>query len=872
MPIMQFGDMEEVVSDVFQAGGLPGLAAMRDRLQRVRGMPGEAQARAELAGVRECVKGEETVLIPEMSRGQYADYLHGALPVLSGHEHLLQPMFDVGSSEYARFMSTRKLVERTGSQGGRRVNLTSNVAEAVSETIPGRASAVRKRYSLVQVITDPEVQIKFDLGESQMNTIRAMAVAAPDAAAARASKAMREARPDLQPAVSAGSYSRSWKWARSSVRENTAKFTAIAVTVEASIIGEDLLVYGDSQGDEPRWFVSGPLCVAEEIYMIHKAVASADTSSVMVALGPELTILGIDISNGVKYECPTIEYHVGDGSETLPSRSSDYTMGQLTGFGRSTIEGMRTRVAGVTYDGKHVASAVRISSRYALVNTHVLDLGDVLLDGKPMMRDHELTKDMWLVRSKGEDAVSWPLREAITHEQVVVCYQGAQGRVVCTSPMVVFAADTSSISMSRSSELVPGMSGGAIVAVRDMALLGIYEGAGPGQAVGSVFSPRMFADVNSGASALLVSPREEVTADTDEITHRMRGRGLGAYLEAAIKSIHTLYTGKVVMGMAVGLGDKLVTSCDPDIYPFSLAANGGPVVFTEREGFLVYGAHQGAGAPRVTRRASYYERVVIIGVDGIGPYYSPELRVVHVGVNGKNFSLEGMNETDLMFQGGLVLALTDAAVLGIYVKKNHNKALGTCEFCVAYPEVERPRSSMEMDEAELAAEVARVFPTLHPGVWKTGLLEEVFTHSSCQKYEVSKRVFNGGMSPLAFVGDAVLRARLGVQLRESGAPTSSWARRVQAVQSNTALAGFFERTGLTNKIRMGGGTAAPIPGSKIHADCLEALAGAVYMSEPQDVFYAFADLVNANPERDKDDSNRRDSSASDVVAYSSNNS
>lgn len=834
------------VTDVFMAPDLPGGFSARQRLEFVRPLKDEAIVRAELAGVREYVKGDETVLIPEISRGSYSDHKHLVLPVLSGHEDVLQPMFDAGSREYAKYMSTRKIVERQGPDGAKYVSVTSNIAEALEVRQPGAAASVAKRYTLVQFLTDAEVQVKFQVTESQLAALKTMAVAQPDAAARRATEIAKAARPDLQPAVAAGDYSRSWRWAKASVRENTARYHPLSVTVEATIVGRDLIAYGPDVSEGSRWFVSGPLCVAEEVYEVHKAVSGADTSSVMIALGMELTILGIDIANGERYECPTIAYHVGSGDESLPAESSQYTMSQLTSVGRATVEGMGERIAAATCEGKHVASAVRVSSRYALVNSHVLELGTILLDGKAIMRERELTKDVWLVRSRGPDTVAWPLRGAIAGEQVVVCYRGAGGKVVCTSPMVVFASDASSLSMSVSSELRPGMSGGAIVAVRDMALLGVYEGAGTSQAVGSVFSPSMFAEANSGASAILVSPREDVAADTDEITHRFRGRGLGAYLASAINAVHPLYTEKNVMGMAVGSAGRLYTPCDPEVYPFSSEPDGTPIAFTSKEGFLFTAQVSDVGSPRVTRRASYYEKVVIIGTDDAGPYYSPELRVVHVGLNGRTFTLEGIDGTDLVFQGGLVLAMSDAAVLGVYVRKANNRLLGVCEFCVALPEVTTEVKGF--DEGRLTTAVMGMFPTLHPSVWQAGLLEEVFTHSSCQRYEVSKRPFNVGMAPLAYIGDAVLRARLGMNMRRTGVASSAWADKTREVLSNAALSAFADRAGLSELVRVGHGTAKPSPGSKIYADCVEALAGAVYLSEPAENFSAFADLVLVGPE------------------------
>jgi len=243
----------------------------------------------------------------------------------------------------------------------------------------------------------------------------------------------------------------------------------------------------------------------------------------------------------------------------------------------------------------------------------------------------------------------------------------------------------------------------------------------------------------------------------------------------------------------------------------------------------------------LTRSPNYYEKVVIVGRDGEGPYYSHVSRVIHIGVNGANFSLEAINlDASLPYGGGLVMSLVDAAVLGVFVRQSSHATFGVVEFCSAMPKYER---RVDDGFGSAAVAVREAFNMLRPAVWPDGLLEEVFTHSSCQRYRSPSKVFNTGMAPLAFLGDAAIKVRFAELARVCALPTGRWQQDIQRSQSNETFAALAVRFRLDEYVKFGHGMARAPPGAKVYADMVEALAGAVYLGEDPDTCASFLDML-----------------------------
>jgi hypothetical protein len=696
------------------------------------------------------------------------------------------------------------------------------------------ATAVKKVFRLTQVLTDASVQKKFSLTSEVLRALKAMAIVKPDDAARQAVKLMRKARPDIEVIVSAEGYSRSRRAAKEAVAEFCSRFPKVSVTDECTIIGTDLFMYGPGQARD-EWHVSGPLIHAPEVALAHRAVEVCGGSAVMFALGPEFVTLRIDIALRNKYLCPDVEYHVGDMFTELPAGSSPTTTALLSSEGHQRVRALRAAVAEVTENGVLVASCVRVSDKYYIVGSHVLEGTNLKVDGQPLRALKTVAPDLWLVEAHGPSAPVWALREAREGERVMVCYRGPSGELQYTSPLSVLTTGPLALTLSTSAELSKGMSGGAVVALDDLALLGVYEGTGRQQALALVFSPTMFADVHSVSGHTV-----ESRVDGLGVLQRLRDRGLGPLVDATLTAVQPLYSGVRHVGHAFGVGSKCFTTCNPDLTSLSLEPGGQPLLFAA-QGFLYVADVRLPAVPIVVRKPNYFEKVVVVGKDAEGPYYSSVSRVVHVGVGSSNFSLESLDgDTELPFDGGLVMSLVDGAVLGTRVKQSVSVGFGAVEFCVAMP---REQLDVGSDKSRWVEALKSNFPMLRPSLWSDGVLEEVFKHESVQVYRTPGKFFNGGSAPLAFVGASCLNMRFGQLARQFGLPYHKWDREVASTLSQKSLAELATKLDLEKLVQFGSNFDKVDAGPEVYAGLVRAVVGAAKVCEVESVFEEFLDLI-----------------------------
>jgi len=320
----------------------------------------------------------------------------------------------------------------------------------------------------------------------------------------------------------------------------------------------------------------------------------------------------------------------------------------------------------------------------------------------------------------------------------------------------------------------------------------------------------------------------ETMDDEGTVYYKMKRKGLGKMLDAAIESMEPLFAGPSHVGMGFKRGSRLITACDAQVLPLSVGVNKDGVVFDPGAAGM-FEAHLPTRhpGPMVIRQPNHGERVFVLGRDEEGPYYDGRgARVVQIGVSAKSFMIDSITgKASLPLAGGLVLARADGAVIGVFSRVTSNPHLGEVGYCLGL----RGLAAMEVETTEpLDVSLVRMFPMLHPGTWPAALLEEVVTHSSVQEYQ-SGASFNAGFKPLAYVGDSVLKLVMGEQLRRSGVPHAQWQKFIQAAQSNAALAAAADRTGLSSVIRLGGGLTTA--GVDVKAGVVEALVGAAYMRE-----------------------------------------
>jgi len=336
-------------------------------------------------------------------------------------------------------------------------------------------------------------------------------------------------------------------------------------------------------------------------------------------------------------------------------------------------------------------------------------------------------------------------------------------------------------------------------------------------ALGATFSPEMYTDICS-MSELGDSSHASARDEEGSVYVQMKERGLGGVVDVAMAAVVPLYSADVHVGMGYPAAGKLYTTCDPDIAPLTPLGETAPLVF-DREGPYYVASYPSEAGPAVTRNPSYGEKVFIVGRDADGEYVSSfQAKVVHIGVSSSWFQIAGLDlAAALPLQGGMILAVSDAAVVGVFKSSAYDARFGEVGQCVSTPKVPTVVAVRERPEAVLQ----RVFPFLRPDAWPEGVAASVLTHASAGESSVTS---------YAMVGDSAMRSVLWVRLLEAGVPTAKWQDVFQEVQSNARWAEKCEQLGLAKEIRTSPSVKLK-KGSKFHADVLEAVGGAIYLHE-----------------------------------------
>lgn len=555
--------------------------------------------------------------------------------------------------------------------------------------------------------------------------------------------------------------------------------------------------------------------------------------------------MDLDVMNRGTVLSPTYELHMGP-QESLPVASSVAADQILSSDGRAKLLSMRRSMEPVFVDGEQVACAVRIAGSRVLINSHVVNSDAVVEVRSALVYPQRMvSKDLWIAKtSEVVHQMDWTLRSPVVGESVVICYLRGD-KLQYTAPVSVRSTDGSVIVLSLTSDMRSGMSGAAVVAVHDMALLGVYSGAGAQQAVAAAFTPEHYTDLCTADAASEVSRSEAGSEIDDSLYRTMRSRGLGKLVDSAIESMAPIYDGMVHVGMGYQIGAEFRTTCDM-AEPLTVGIDRKNVVFSEPvSGVFSYQGSSvvaGTAGPSVYRAVQYGEKVFVVGRDDQGPYISRSSTVRHIGVASKSFFLAQMSDVGhLPLCGGLVVSQVDGAVVGQFQSVSSSMAMGEAVKCVSiHPALSQ---SPVVDTSDTVVDwLSRTFPMINPAAWPARLVEEVFTHSSCGGYS-DGRFFNTGNLPLAYIGDAVAKVLIGTSLRDYGVPHARWQEYIQAYQTDSHMARSCEDLGLNKWLRVGGGLIVQ-PGSKVNASLLEALIGAVYMQENTASVLSFCHAVD----------------------------
>jgi len=795
----------------------------------------DAARRLTLGTYRPVDRGTHHEAVPDFTRARAADLDFLETPAEIPDAADFSPFLRPGTAAWDDYFSTRKVVRRVRDDGTPVVSVTSNVADALSKTVATKAKPGVKRFEVAHLLTDVDLMDKFSIRGRFRADLKNMAVVDTQRAADLLQQHIRTYEGYERAEVRPGAYAYSWKAARERLKLQAARFPEISVAISATFIGDKIFIYGDQEKGEAGWRVFGPMRSAWLVMLVHRMVAHTNCEVVAFAMGPELTILDIDIHDGETVLSPCRERHAGPHDD-LPLRSSTALAAALSLSSLRALQAACEAVETVAVEGEDVASAVRITSKYVLVNSHVADEKAVTAGGKPLFPQRMLTKDLWLARCDGPDVV-WHLRQPEEGEQVVLCYRRHQ-ELQFSDPVRVLQVSDEILTLEKNEWMQHGVSGAAVVALRDLALVGLYDGLTLRRALVAAFTPAMYTEVCT-LSEIGSDSHVSSAGQAQGVYSALKSRGLGKVVDAAMASVVPLYSGNVHVGMGFSHGGRICTVCDPDVAPLSVAPEGRPLTFEKLHGPFFAADLPGFSTPppAVVRKPSYGEGVFVIGKDADGDYYSvSKARVTHVGVDAAFFQISPLKlEGALPLLGGLVVAHADAAVIGCFAGIRSSAARGEVGQCYTLPEVKRPAAAVERPEAALL----RIFPFIRPGAWPPGVAEAAVTHASAADASLPTT-----MAALAMVGDSAMRTALWVRLQEAGVPTARWQSILQEDQCNAGQVAACERLGLSKVLRVGRGVNVPA-GSKVFADMLEAVAGAVYLNESIDVFETFCKVIGA---------------------------
>lgn len=785
--------------------------------------------------------GDECRAVPDFTRAMASDLDFRELPAERPRVEDFAPFLQPGTEHWDRFFSQRKVVERE-SGDFRLASVTSNVVEVLDGAVSFAGEQIQvgrkkvKKYEVAHMLVDPDLAEKFHIGGVFRAQMRNLAAIDTERAARALQAHVRSYEGFERAEVVVGRYAGSWKAARERIKLEASRFQVTSVTTDALFISDKIFIYGPD--GEDGWRVFGPERVAWLVRLVHRMVAATSCASVIFALGPELTILDIDVHNGEGVLCPVRERHSGDHSE-LPMIDSVAVSSMLSFGEKEALISACDACVPLAVGGQDCATAVRITSRHLLVNSHVVaEGGELTVNGELVVPHRMLSKDLWIARSGGPGP-AWHLRRPEVGEAVVICYRRHE-MLQILGPIEVLSADGEIIALERDKGMLSGVSGGAVVAMSDLALLGVYDGVTMRRGVAAAFTAAMYTDV-CAMSDSGVEGHASVREGNGSVYSQLVERGFKKQLDAAFLSTHPLYTDDMHVGMGFVRGGRLFTACDPQVAPLAMGPTGSAMVFDVESGYYIAPVVGNlAKGPAVVRAPAYGEKAIILGKDAEGEYFSSKIaRVTHVGVGAENFQLMGLDVRNaLPLQGGLVLSLTDCAVVGTYFNPTHDRKRGEVVFCRAIP---RDSSITPIEEKPEAA-LLKVFPFLRPNVWPPGLATQAVTHDSANP-EV-----RGGQAALAMVGDSAMRTQLWVRLRDLRIPTTKWQEIIQRDQSNVAQARVCEELGLGRKVRIGGGLVLA-KGAKQYADLLEAVAGAIFLGDTAQNFDTFCQVVQAVREK-----------------------
>lgn len=549
--------------------------------------------------------------------------------------------------------------------------------------------AARKKLTLSQMFDDPQVRDK--LGLSDRRLVAAQRQALSDARGAAASL-QTYLRTHGFPAytVAAGDMQKNHKTAAAFIRESAKHYRDIDPVVDARMVRNDIWLFANDMGrsKDYEWVVKGPVMWAVEVRAIHKMALVVGPYVTMGMFSWETAVLGICIFDREdKPYCGDLTGYADPAGIVPLPRAARLFLSSAEQAQR--VCAASVNVLPVRAGGKVVGSAVRVSDRYAIFNDHtwaacqdgeVGEVQPVWVGDDQVVNPRLIGSDVVLVHVAHTDT-HWPLRMPRLNERVVLVYSVGE-TVEYTEALSVVGASGTQMTVSYSEVMRPGMSGAAVVAVSDGAMLGIFCTVDSRRAICELFTPASFAKAVELDSQ---SPLEDTAADEEEYSAFtcMTGRGLKGTYHAVRSSITPLVSNGSFVGSALCLPHgKLVTTVDVDQY--AVGPPGSAVLAFEQQGSCYVAPAGGSVVSSVphVRLAKHGERVFAMTrtVDG-ATALSAMRNVVHVDSRGQ-FKVDAFGAGAVLLDGATVVATSDGAVVGLYVGSGRDVRQAVVSLCV----------------------------------------------------------------------------------------------------------------------------------------------------------------------------------------------
>ena len=586
------------------------------------------------------------------------------------------------------------------------------------------------------------------------------------------------------------------------------------------IVGDKILMHYAPAGTEIEWSVGAHLRHAETLLHFYRVCLLMGPSSATVFLAVEVEVLHIMSWNARTNEhyAAVIENHVAeDGIDEWDDDVEGPTAAQ-----RLMLKAAAEAVRPIRMGDRIMASAVQVTGTHALVCGHVLESAggsDVTISGEKFVPVESVGPDLWVAEAPFALERAWRMREAVSGEPASIVYQTLHGSQY-TSMVVVNTADGTTVTTDTPVEARKGMSGAALVALNDGALLGIYRGQASAQrqALFSVFSPHMFSRL-SELNGVRSAPPVDDDRYTERVIQSVETRGYMAAMRAAYDCLEPLFrdgvhvaNGMCMCTTAYGRSTRylVVPESKADL-PYRYEDGAALQLERADQGrSLTMKLNRDMGIIPVARPPSIDEVVIVLGKTRDGLFISRPSKVVKKALSKtrEQFSVEAIDDEGVPLAGCLVWAWNDGCVLGQVVQKEKKTGYYACSGAYQLPTTDHLNQVSKVLTDVLGSLVA-------PSLWDPEELTLMLTHPAGADR----------LQEFAAIGDASMKETACRYLRELGVPVSMWTIITSVTLSNKALIRVYNREGFASLIYHQPNAIAPPPDSKFGADVIEALVG-----------------------------------------------